>query len=110
VVYPEVEMGSAVAHLVNLRTISDFMPLAIHYGVAKLIAPPFFLKRSLANLGFGPGGKWDVSVLIMQRGKDVIVTPGRAEIVKPGDIIIVSGADDKLEGLLAEAEKTRPNE
>ncbi len=110
VVYPEAEMGSAVAHLVNLRTISDFMPLALHYGVAKLIAPPSFLKRSLANLGFGPGGKWDVSVLIIQRGKDVIVTPGRAEIVKLGDTLIVSGADDKLEGLLADAEKTLPNE
>lgn len=110
VVYPEAEMGSAVAHIVNLRAISDYMPLALHYGIAKIIAPPYFLNRSLTNLGFGPGGRWDVSVLILQRGKDITVTPSRADIIKAGDILIVSGADDKLEELMTEADKTRPSE
>ncbi len=38
-------------------------------------------------------------------GKGVIVTPDRTEVVREGDILIVSGSDDKLEQFLHEAKK-----
>jgi uncharacterized protein with PhoU and TrkA domain len=62
--------------------------------------------RTLAELGLGPGGRWEVAVLLIRREKEVIVGPDRMEVVRPDDIIIVSGSDVHLEQLLTEARKS----
>ena len=110
VVYPEREMGSRVAQVVTFTDVSDYMSVVPGYGVAKLAAPPYFVGESLSDLGFGHKGKWEVAVLLIQREKEVIVTPGQREVVKPGDMLILSGGNDKLEKLLAEARKGKTEE
>ncbi len=110
VVYPEREMGTRVAHGVTLTGVSDYMAVVPGYGVAKLTAPPQLTEEKLSELGFGPKGKWEVAVLLIQREKEVIVNPGSRETVKPGDIMIVSGSADRIEKLLAEAAKNRTKE
>ena len=52
----------------------------------------------------------EVAVLLIQREKEVIVTPSQREVVKPGDMLILSGGNDKLEKLLAEARKGKTEE
>ena len=105
VVYPEREMGVRVAHGLLLTDVLDYIPVAPSYGVSKLAMPPYFVGKSLSELGLGRGGKWGLAVLLIQRGKEVIVTPDRAELVKQDDVLIVSGIDDKLEQFLTEAKK-----
>lgn len=110
VVYPEREMGIRVAETVTLSDVSDYMAVAPGYGVARLTALPYLVGETLSDLGFGQKGKWEVAVLLIQREKEVIVTPGQGELIKPGDVLIIAGNDDKVEKLLAEAKKNKIKE
>ena len=103
VVYPEREAGVRVAHELTLPDVLDYISVSPTYGVAKLVAPVCFVGRTLAELELGRGGKWGVAVLLIKREKEVVVTPDRSEVVKQGDVLVVSGNDDKLEQLLVEA-------
>lgn len=105
VISPEHECGVRVAEGITLSDVSDYMLLTPIYGVAKLTAPLYFVGVSLSELGFGHEGKWKVAVLLIQRGDEVIITPGRGEVVKADDVLVVAGSHDNLEQLLLEAEK-----
>ncbi len=107
VVYPEHEMGIRIAHRVSLVDISDYMTVVPGYGIAKLRALPGMVDKSLAEIGFGQGGKWDIATLLLQREKEVIVNPGQREVIQANDNIIVSGSDEKLARMLAEVEESK---
>jgi len=110
VVYPEREAGVRVAHELTLPHVLDYITVSPTYGVAKLTAPAYFVGKTLAELELGRGGRWDVAVLLIKREKEVVVTPDRSEVVKQGDVLILSGNDDKLEQLLTEAESEAEGE
>ena len=110
VVYPEREMGIAVAEVVTLSGVSDYMSVAQGYGVVKLTAPPYLVGEKLSELGCGPKGKWEVGVLLIQHKEEVIVTPGQREVVEAGDVLILAGKHESLEKLLTEAKKNNTKE
>lgn len=101
VVYPEYQMGEKIAHEAILGTISDYMPVVSGYGIARIEASVDSVGKTLSGLGVGHQGKLGVAILLIQREKDVIVTPGNSEIVKQGDILILAGNDDRLAGFLS---------
>jgi trk system potassium uptake protein TrkA len=105
VVYPEREMGTTLAQIVTLSGVSDYIPLSQGYGVSKLKVPSYLVKGKLSELGFGSKGKYEVAVLLIQRGQEIIVTPGQAEVIKEEDILILAGRDDNIEKLLADVKK-----
>ncbi|MFH0847140.1 MAG: TrkA family potassium uptake protein [Chloroflexota bacterium] len=108
VIYPEREMGTMIAHVLNIAADAiDFIPVAPGYGVVKMTAPPYFVGESFSALGFGPKGEWGVAVLLLERGKEVIIAPPDSEVVKVEDVLIVAGSDEKLEALLTQAQKAR---
>ena len=107
VVYPEREMGIEVAEVITLSGVSDYMSVAVGYGIVKLIAPPYLVGEKLSGLGCGPKGKWEVGVLLIQRKDEVIVNPGQREVVEPDDVLILAGKHDSLEKLLTEAKKNK---
>jgi trk system potassium uptake protein TrkA len=100
VVYPESQMGENVAHSAVLGFVSDYMPVTSGYGIAKVDAGRSFIGQTLSDIGFGSKGKLGIATLLIQRGGEVIVTPSQNEVVKPKDILIVSGNDDKLSDFL----------
>lgn len=106
VIYPEREMGTRVAHGLTLTSVLDYMSIAPSYGVAKIDPPNSFVGRTLSELGLGPEGKWEVAVLLLQREREIVVSPDRMEVIKPDDVLIVSGNDSRLEQLLTEARKS----
>ena len=110
VVYPEQEMGERVAQVVTLAEVSYYMPLVPGYGVARMAAPPYLVGEKLGDLGFGPKGKWEVAVVLIQREKEIIVTPSQQEIIRAGDNLVVAGNNDNLEKLLQVARKTQEEE
>lgn len=107
VVYPEREMGTMLAHGLTLSDIDDYIPVAPEYGVSKLTALSSFVGKTLSELELGRKGKWGLAVLLIKRGKEVIVTPDVEEKVKEEDVLILSGSDDKLEQFLDEAKKSQ---
>ena len=105
VVYPEREMGTTLAQIITLSGVSDYISLSQGYGVSKLKVPSYLVKGKLTELGFGSKGKYEVAVLLIQRGQEIIVTPSQAEVIKEEDILILAGRDDNIEKLLADAKK-----
>jgi trk system potassium uptake protein len=105
VVHPEREMGIRAAHNMTIRAASDYMPIVRSYGIAKIEAMPFMVGRKLSELGCGQRGKYGVAVLVLQRRSEVIVTPDPGETVREGDVIVLSGEDEKIERLLEDARK-----
>jgi len=101
VVYVESEMGSRVAHNLTVTHVVDYISVGAEYGVAKVTAPPHFVGKTLADLDLGRRGKLGVAVLLLQRQRDVIVAPDLAQVVKPDDVFILAGYDEKLEELLS---------
>lgn len=110
VVYPEREMGTRVAHGLMLTQVLDYMPVAPAYGVAKVSPPNSFIGRTLSELGLGREGKWGIAVLMIQREREIIVTPDRMEVVRANDTLVLSGNDLRIEQMLTEAHKTRREE
>jgi trk system potassium uptake protein TrkA len=106
VVSPELEMGVRTAHEAIIGAVSDYMPVTSGYGVAKIEVRIDMAGRTLADLELGSEGKLKIAVLLIQREKEVIVTPRESEIVKYGDLLIVSASDDRFESFLA---KVKPN-
>ncbi|MBM4444159.1 MAG: TrkA family potassium uptake protein [Chloroflexi bacterium] len=110
VIYPEREMGTRVAHGLMLTNVLDYMSVDPSYGLAKIVPPGSFVGRTLSELGLGPQGRWEVAVLLIRREREVIIGPDRMEVVRPDDILIVSGSDVHLEQLMAEARKSAREE
>jgi trk system potassium uptake protein TrkA len=105
VVHPEREMGIRTAHNMVIRDAVDYVPVGHNYGVAKLVAPSYLVGKKLADVGFGPKGRWEVAVLLRQHKNEVIVAPDLGETIRDGDVLIVSGDDDRIERLLDEARR-----
>jgi K+/H+ antiporter YhaU regulatory subunit KhtT len=61
--------------------------------------------KSLSEAGFGHHGMWEVIVLVLQRKQDILLSPGGAEIIKPEDVLVVSGTWDKLEQLFTQMQR-----
>jgi len=110
VVYPEQEMGARVAYVVTLAEVEYYMPLVTGYGVARLTAPQYLVGEKLGDVGFGPEGKWEVAVVLIQRQKEILVTPSQQEIIKDEDVLVVAGNNDNLEKLLQAARKVQEEE
>jgi len=103
VVSPEREMGSRIAQGVTLFHVSDYMGLVPEYGIARLKTPAYLVGKKLSDVGFGPKGKWEVAVLLLQREKEILVNPGQRESIKADDVLVVAGKHDNIEKLLSEA-------
>lgn len=101
VVFPENEMGDRVAHEVRLGGVSSYLPITSGYGIARIEIPENLKGKNLAELGFGRGAKEGVSMLLTQRGNEIKVAPSLSENVQTGDVLVISGSDDRLESFLA---------
>jgi trk system potassium uptake protein len=107
IVYPEPEMGAGIAYTLTLGNVLDYIPVTSAYGVAKMVAPNHFFGKPLGEIGFGRTGRLEVVVLLIQRNQDIILNPNTTELVKPEDVLVVSGRWDKLEELFSVLQKPR---
>ncbi|MBN2238390.1 MAG: TrkA family potassium uptake protein [Dehalococcoidales bacterium] len=108
VVYAEQQMGSRIAHGITLTDVWDYMNVTPSYGIIQYRVPLYLDGETITSLELGQSGKWEVAALLIQRENEVIVTPDRTQTVKAGDILIMSGNDDKLEKILEYFRAKRP--
>jgi trk system potassium uptake protein TrkA len=94
VVRPEHDMGRRVAHLVRGRMI-DYIEFDDGYAIVKTTPP-----RSLFGLPLSesvPRSKYGVTIVGVKRTGEDFTHATPDTVVKDGDLIIVSGARDKVE-------------
>jgi trk system potassium uptake protein len=106
VIFPEREMGAGLAYVLTLGNIIDYIPVTSEYGVVKMSVPADLAGKSLSEAGFGHHGKWEVILLLLQRKQEIIINPSGTEIIKPEDVLVVSGSWDKLERVFAQIQRT----
>jgi trk system potassium uptake protein TrkA len=94
VVRPEHDMGKRVAHLVRGRML-DYIEFDDGYAIVKTVPP-----RRLQGLPLSesvPRTKYGVTIVGVKRSGLEFTHATPDTVVEPGDLIIVSGARDKVE-------------
>jgi len=97
VVFPERDMGVRVAHALVSRNIIDQIHLSPDYSIVEVVVPARFVGKSLGESALRQ--KYGVTVLAVRRGEDIIISPGAAQVLKEGDVLVAIGRDDRLRQL-----------
>jgi trk system potassium uptake protein TrkA len=102
VVHAESEMGVRIAHNLFNPNLQEYLELGPSFGMSRMRAPQEFGGKTLKELGFsGPRDKYGLAVLAILRGRDVTVNPSENEQIKAGDMLVLAGADERLQNLPA---------
>lgn len=94
VVLPEQDMGERVAHLVTGRML-DFIEFDDDYALAKTVAPACATGRPLGELKIR--STYGITVVGIKRAGEDFTYATAETVVRPGDIIIVTGRTQVVE-------------
>ena len=100
VIFPERDTATRTGPVLTMRDVTDFIPLSNSSGIVKAKATPYFIGKTLADIGFGSGTKSGSVVLMIQRGKEGIVNPSPQEVISHVDVLIIAGNNTEIEKLL----------
>lgn len=97
VVMPEWEMGAKIATGLISSNVLDFIKLPEEYGLAELAPLPQWLGLSLqkANIRAETG----ITIVAIERGKRMIVSPRPDETIEADDILIAIGENRAIQRL-----------
>jgi trk system potassium uptake protein TrkA len=109
VVFPERDTAIRTGPVLTMRNVTDFIPLDNSSGIVKARATPYFIGKTLADIGFDSGAKSGAVVLMIQRGKEGIVNPSPQEVISHIDALVMAGNNIKIEKLLEKAEQSKKN-
>lgn len=94
VVRPEHDTGRRVAHLVAGRML-DYIEFDDGYAIVKMRAPQAATGKPLAQTGIR--GRFGITIVGVKRPGEDFTHAGADTVVKPGDLIIVSGERRRVE-------------
>lgn len=98
VVYPEQEAGERLALELGMRGVIRALPMTAGLEVAEAIAPDSLVGKTLSELAIRQ--RYGVTVLIIQRGDQVIAPPGADTEIRAGDTLMLLGRPRDLQRLL----------
>jgi trk system potassium uptake protein TrkA len=93
VVYAEKEMGIKIAKNLLMGVLEE-MSFAEDYKIFEIETPKLFIGKNLQKLDLRR--RYDLTVLAIKRGTEVIVNPSPTEIFKQGDILLILGKEANL--------------
>jgi trk system potassium uptake protein TrkA len=103
VVHPERDTALRLAHALGARSIVEYLPLGVGFGLEELAAPPSFWNRTLRDLGIRK--RHQVLVVAVKHKDDVELVPGAEYVVREGDILVIVGKDEGLASMSVEADR-----
>ena len=89
VVYPERDMGQRVAHNLVSTNVLEYIELSPNLSIVEITAPKSLVGQSLAEANLRV--KYEVNVVAIKRGEELIVPPMPDEKIRTGDILIFVG-------------------
>ncbi|MBN1190724.1 MAG: TrkA family potassium uptake protein [Dehalococcoidales bacterium] len=105
VIFPEKDTAIRTGPVLTIEGVSDYIPLVNGSGVVKARAAPFFIGKTLGDIGFSTGSKGGVVVLMIQRGKEGLIYPSLEEVVSHVDVLVMAGNNSDIEKMMEQAEK-----
>lgn len=109
VIFPERDTAMRTGPVLTMRGVVDFIPLENGSGIVKAKATPYFVGKTLGDIGFGTKAGYEAVVLMIQRGKEGIINPGTDEVVSHIDVLIMAGNNIEIERLLEKTEEPGEN-
>jgi trk system potassium uptake protein TrkA len=107
VIFPERDAGVRLAHTLAVPGVDDYISLSPTSGVAKIVAPPNLVGRSLAEAYEACGAH--LSVVGLKRGRLLTMNPSLEERIEDRDEMVVIGPDEEIETFV-EAGRTGPRQ
>lgn len=90
VVYPERDMGQRVAHNLVSSTMLDYIELSPNLNIMEVSVPRVLEGKSLAEADLR--AKYEINVVAIKRGDNIIVPPQPNEKIQAYDILVVVGS------------------
>lgn len=98
VVFPERDMGRGIARKLLSNHILNFIDLSKDYTLAEVvITDPTFVNQNLIQLNLRQ--RFDLTVIAIQRGQKIDISPDPTAIVQLHDILTVVGPVKQVEAL-----------
>ncbi len=97
VVFPEREMAVRVAHNLAAPNVVDYFELLADYGIGEVKVPEGFVGQTLTSVNLAD--RLNVSILVIKRGKELLITPDLTETLRAGDVLVVIGRDSAIADL-----------
>jgi trk system potassium uptake protein TrkA len=94
VVLPEHDMGERVAHLVSGEML-DYLELGDGFVIAKTRPPREYVGTALGETGLR--AKYGVTIVAVKPQNGTVTYANRGTVIQYGDILVVSGPEDKVE-------------
>jgi trk system potassium uptake protein TrkA len=107
VIYPERDAGIRLAHTLAVPRVDDYISISPTSGVAKFLAPPNLVGRTLAEVQRSCGAQ--LGIVAVKRGQYLITTPALDEKIQDRDVLVVIGPDPEIEAFVESGQpESRP--
>jgi len=97
VIFVEREMGQRVAQSLDLKNELECVSVIAGYSVTRIEAFEQLVDKRLSDVELGRGGTYDIAVLLIQRGREVIFNPPQMDVIKADDVLMLAGTDDNID-------------
>ena len=94
IIFPERDMGIRLAHSLVTNTVIDYIELSKDYNIFELVTPDKFIGKTLVQAKLR--ADYNINVIAIKRGEQVLVSPGADTIINEHDILVVIGPNNDL--------------
>ena len=97
IVRPEKEMGIRVAHLLASPSLVDYLEVSPTFSIEEISVSTRLEGRTLRDLDLR--GRFGVSVLLIRRDGQLLISPPAETVLRAGDVLVVVGENRQLSKL-----------
>ncbi len=94
IIYPERDMAYRVAHNLTSKNILDYIQISSEFSMIETTVPRDWVNKSLAELDVR--NSYGVSVVAIERDRDIIVSPYADEVLQEHDLVVILGSDERV--------------
>ena len=94
VVFPERDMGIRVAHNLISPKVLDFVEFSPDFNIVELAVIPMWYNKSLRELNMRE--KYGLNIIAIKTDENTNVSPKADDILKEGEILIVTGSKEDI--------------
>lgn len=88
-------MGRRIAHYIASASVLDYLELVDEYSIVEIKSDEKMTGKSIVELNIR--AYYDISIIAIKRGKDLLISPDSNKNIEIGDILIIIGNDNDLD-------------
>lgn len=95
IINPEKDTAKRMVHLIVSERVMDYIELSDEYSIIEILASPKIHRKTLLDLNVRR--KYGCSIIVIKRGKELIVSPRAEEEILADDILFLIGNNKDIE-------------